>query len=308
MNASPSEIAFPALNGSSLLGFLAALGTLETLSKLPTHAGARMKWIPSGSSYHPVLQTTGLCEKEALLEKLDEALRTMAGHRVITIDQDLKIPSAVFRHLAETQAKIWLEQSDLRGAPLVAAFGCDVIADETGNIKDTAFRTMGGAGHQHFLGFMETLAKETNREHLREALFGPWRYRDPSPSLRWDSEDDRRYALRWDEPSKDPARTVRGANRLAMAALPLFAVVPVSQDSVSTTGFMGRGSRDTFVTWPLWSGWLNVDTVRSLLSFPELQKSETTSADLANRGICAVFRAQRMTLGKFRNFSPAKAL
>ncbi len=112
---------------------------------------------------------------------------------------------------------------------------------------------------------MNLLAKETAPAQLREALFGPWRYRDSSPTMRWDAEDDRRYALRWDEPSKDPVRTVRGANLLAIAALPFFPVFPTSSTTVATTGLSGPGSRGTFVTWPIWTGWLGLDAVRSSL-------------------------------------------
>jgi hypothetical protein len=188
---------------------------------------------------------------------------------------------------------------------MVAAFGCGAVGNEDGNIEDTAFRTMSGAGHQHFLEFMNILAKETTLEQLREALFGPWRYRDPSPTMRWDAEDDRRYALRWDEPSKDPVRTVRGANLLAIAALPLFPVVPVSSSDVATTAFRGRGSRDTFITWPIWNGWLGLEVTRSLLNLKELQDPEVSSDELQAYGIMAAYRSQRITLGKYRNFTPA---
>jgi hypothetical protein len=127
--------------------------------------------------------------------------------------------------------------------------------------------------------------------------------------MRWDAEDDRRYALRWDEPSKDPVRTVRGANLLAVAALPLFPVVPTSSNTVATTGFSGRGSRDTFVAWPIWTGWLALDAVRSLLSVKALQDRSAASAlALRSVGVSAVYRSQRITLGKYRNFTPAQAV
>jgi hypothetical protein len=153
---------------------------------------------------------------------------------------------------------------------------------------------------------MNVLAKETTADQLREALFGPWRYLDSSPTMRWDAEDDRRYALRWDEPSKDPVRTVRGANLLAIAALPFFPVVPISSSTVATTGFSGRGSRDTFITWPIWTGWLTLGAVRSLLGFKELQeRSEFSMKFLEMYGVAAIYRSQRITMGKYRNFTPA---
>lgn len=308
MSVSSTEITLPALQGSGLLGFMAALGTLHTLSELPEGQGTRIKWTASRGSYCPVLQCAPEFDESVVLARLHAALSAFAGHAVITIDKDLKIARQVFRKLAQNAAVDFLEQKDAVAADMIAAFGCDAIGKEDGTIEDTALRTMSGAGHQHFLEFMDVLAKETTIDHLREAIFGPWRYRDSSPIMRWDSEDDRRYALRWDEPSKDPVRTVRGANRLAIAALPLFPVVPLVDNSVATTGFSGRGSRDTFVTWPIWSGWLTLDAVRSCLGLTDLQTDTCTAVSLAPRGICAVYRSQRITLGKYRNFTPARSL
>ncbi len=304
-----NDLTLPALQGSSLLGFLASLGAFRTLAMLPEASDVRMRWVPGGGSYCPVLRLPSPATPEEIVDKLHTALRGLAGHYVITVDKDLKIPRGVFRKLATKAAEDFLTHTDPMAASMVAAFGCDAVGNEDGTIEDTAFRTMSGAGHQHFLEFMNVLAKETTARQLREALFGPWRYRDPSPTMRWDAEDDRRYALRWDEPSKDPVRTVRGANLLAIAALPLLPVVPTSTCMVSTTGFSGRGSRDTFVTWPIWKGWLALDAVRSLLGIKELQRqNESSVRRLEMYGVTATYRSQRITLGKYRNFTPGASM
>jgi hypothetical protein len=309
MRISSTELTLPALLGSSLLGFLASLGAFRTLAMLPEASDVRMRWVPGGGSYCPVLWLPSPATPEAIVEKLHAALRGLAGHYVITVDKDLKIPRGVFRKLAAKAVEDFLTHTDPMAASMVAAFGCDAVGNEDGTIEDTAFRTMSGAGHQHFLEFMNVLARETTAEQLREALFGPWRYRDSSPTMRWDAEDDRRYALRWDEPSKDPVRTVRGANLLAIAALPFLPVVPTSSSTVATTGFSGRSSRDTFVTWPIWKGWLALDAVRSLLGFKELQeRSETSIKCLEMYGVTATYRSQRITLGKYRNFTPGASM
>lgn len=306
MNAPHAELTFPALKGSNLVGFLAALGAFRTLAGLPETSRVQMRWDPRGSSYCPVIRLPSLSELETVVARLDTALRSLAGHYVITADKDLKIPGAKFRQLACRAAEDFLNHKDPAAVEMVAAFGCDTVCNEEGVIEDTGFRTMSGAGHQYFLEFMETLAKETTAEQLHEALFGPWRYRDSSPTMRWDAEDDRRYALRWDEPSKDPVRTVRGANRLAISGLPLFPVVPISGTSVATTGFSGKGSRDTFFTWPIWTHWLGLDTVRSLLSLKALQYPHENSVRAKEiLGVSAIYRSQRVTLGKYRNFTPA---
>ncbi len=308
MNPDRNDLCLPTLSGSSLLGFLAALGTFRTLAETPGISDLRMKWIPMANSYAPLLTSAALPDDDQLVGRLHSALSKFSDHPSITADNDLTIPLGRFRALATSAARDFLAGTDSMGAAMVAAFGCDAVGNDAGNIEDTAFRTMSGAGHQHFLKFMNDLAKGTTPEQIHEALFGPWRYRDPSPIMRWDSEDDRRYALRWDEPSKDPVRSVRGANRLAVAALPLFPVVPDSRTSVATTGFTGRGRRDTFVNWPIWSEWLTLDAIRSLLGMSDIQEqSPRANRSRSARGICAVYRSQRITLGKFRNFTPAAA-
>jgi hypothetical protein len=161
---------------------------------------------------------------------------------------------------------------------------------------------MSGAGHQHFLGFMRTLAAETTVEQLRGALFASWSYSDPPPSLRWDPMDDRRYALRWNEPSSDPIRTVRGANALAIQGLPLFSTQPRG-GTLGTTGFSRVSRKGTFFTWPIWEDPLPLDVVRSLLALRELQAESPAPQRLRALGVVEVFRSQRITQGKYRNFT-----
>lgn len=309
MSDTSSEFTFPALQGSSLLGFLAALGSFRTLSMLQETKDIRMRWIPAGGSYCPELRLPSPISQDEIIQKLYGKLHDFAGHYVIAENKDLKIPGGVFRKLATRAAEDFINHADKEAASMVAAFGCDAVENEEGMIEDTAFRTMSGAGHQHFLEFMNILSNETTEEQIREALFGPWRYRDLSPTMRWDAEDDRRYALRWDEPSKDPVRTVRGANLLAIAALPLFPVVPVCGNVIATTAFSGKGRHDTFVSWPIWSNWITLDTVRSLLSFRGLSiQNASLAEDYGRYGIIAAYKSQRITLGKYRNFTPASPL
>lgn len=308
MSDSSNEHKFPALSSSSLLGFMAALGAFHTLNGRSEYKDSRLKWVQQGSSYYPMLSTPGRVDFETLLAHLHESLTSHTGHEVLTFEKNLKVNQNVFRVLCGKMADAFLKSDDHFGCSMLAAFGSDAIINDEAMIEDTAFRTMGGAGHQHFLAFMNELTKSTTQDHLSEALIGPWRYRDPSPTMRWDEADDRRYALRWDEPSKDPVRTVRGANRLAVAALPLFPTYPSINGTLATTAFKGGKSNNTFVSWPVWTGWLTLDAVKSTLSLSELQESEPSHEKLSALGIATAFRSQRITLGKFRNFTPAKML
>jgi len=230
------------------------------------------------------------------------------GQTAITKADDLTVPCGEYRAVTMTAAANAVV-GDRRHADFLAAFGSEAVESEvngkkTGKIADTAFRTMSGAGHQHFLGFMRELARVTEVEHLRSALFEVWRYSDQGSSLRWDPMDDRRYALRWLQPSGDPAKTVRGANRLAIEALPLLPTAPV-KGRLETTGFTQRKGRGAVWTWPIWTAPVGLDVVRSLVSLPELQNDAPDRRALAAMGIAEVYRCQRITQGKYRNFTPA---
>jgi hypothetical protein len=296
------------LDGANPLSFLAALGAFRVLDETWPEAAVRIHWEERSGAWRPLF-TFGLqLTPDELLVRLDTALRAYASHAALCVDEDLKILPQRYREYCQEAVKAW-SHNDSRASHFAAAFGAEVFTDNDGNIQDTSFRTMSGAGHQHFLVFMRELIEKTNAEHLSEALFGPWQYRDSGPSLRWDPEDDRRYALRWREPSTDPLRTVRGANRLAFEAMPLLPVIPTRTRAV-TTGFTGQRSSDTFWTWPVWNRPIPLDVCRSLLSLKALLTVEekNSRAELIGRGIVAVFRSQRISIGKYRNFTPAEAV
>ncbi len=162
-------------------------------------------------------------------------------------------------------------------------FGSEAVQSKangkpTGQISDTAFRTMSGAGHQHFLGTIRTFIADTQAEHLRKTLFCNWQYDDPleKHSMRWDPQDDIRYALRWSNPSGDRERkqagSMWGANRLAIKALALFPSFAAAH-RLETTGLtQGRRGQLPHLTWPVWTGLLSVNCVVSLLAMAEFQK------------------------------------
>lgn len=129
--------------------------------------------------------------------------------------------------------------------------------------------------------------------------------------LRWDPADDNRHALRWRDPSGDPARrsggTVLGANRLAIEALALLPTAPAGS-RLATAGFTGTGRRDTFWSWPIWLRPIDVEVCRSLLALEDLVADKPDGVALTALGIAAVYRSQRITEGKFRSFTPARVV
>ncbi len=289
------------INGSNPLGFLAALGVLRSLALANPEWRPKLSWVAK-DAWHPMLHFQDVISQDKLLANLNDFLSEAPGKEALELGDNIKFTPAIF-HRAATEAFAVAKLENQEALRFYAAFGSEA-AEKDGLIKDTDLRTMSGAGHQHFLKFMRDLIEITEYEHLRKALFLPWSRDDPQPSLRWDQADDRRYALRWREPSSDPIRTVRGANRLAIEALPLFTTV-AQGSQLNTVGFKGSGSKTTYWTWPIWELPSDLDTVRSLLSLKSLQTDSPDRRNLQAMGIGEIYRSQRLTIGKYRNFTPA---
>jgi hypothetical protein len=302
------------LDGSNPLGFLAALGTLRLVDapELP----ARLSWHRAHGAWTARLWIAAPAPSEgALAERFAGRLRASAGHPAFEQNwDDLSVHPDEFRRFADAAQET--SRRDREWADFAAAFGCEATVEATGGeptIQDTAFRTMRGAGHQHFLKTMRHVLGEVTAEQVRKTLFEPWTYDDPleKSSLRWDPNDDVRYALRWRNPSGDPERKKRGsmlgANALAIHALPLFPTAPARR-RLATTGF-SRFGRDTVWTWPIWEPPASLSVVRSLLGLPDLQQrwlDPATRSALARRGVSEIYRSRRITVGKVRNFTPGE--
>ena len=300
------EFALKGLDGGNPLGFLAALGALQSATAMEPAGDWRMWWQQDDGPWHPTLAgMTGL-PADQLVARLADYLHD-ADNEALEIGKNLTISPDTFRELAQN-AQDSAEYAHRRRADFIAAFGCETTADAKGKvIQDTALRTMAGAGHQHFLDTMRQTVRQTGAEHLRRSLFEPWERKDRRLGLRWDPDEARRYAFRWREPSGEPATTERGANRLAIEALPLLptAIGGRGRQTLQTTGFKAERGRGVDFSWPLWTCPVTIATVASMLRLEELRRQEPDHGKLAPLGIAAVYRSQRVTEGKQRNFMPA---
>jgi len=296
-----TAITLTGLRADNPLAFLAALGTLRVLTLSRPDDPPRMGWTMHAGAWRPVLECadSALADRAALVALLQRTLESHCHAEPFSFADNTCTKPDVFRAFVHSAAQD-CTSADRRNADYAAAFGCECLTDNQGRVADTALRTMSGAGHQHFLKFMTQLCESTGPAHLDEALFGPWCWQDPPPSMRWDPLDDRRYALRWRNPTRDKITTVRGANRLAIEALPLFTTAPVG-GSLETVAFSGKQW-----TWPVWSCSLPLQVVASTLALPELQQRPLQWPTLHARGIDAVFCSTRLTIGQYRNFSPAR--
>ena len=297
---------FSGIDGGNLLGFLAAIGTLQVLANSDPSVDWRLSWKTEGGGCSPVLFGDKKLSAESFVDELLMPALARVDNGAIeafAFANNLNVSPERFRDVA-TAARNSAAFQNHRFADFVAAFGCESLVTPDKKIQDTALRTMSGAGHQHFLRSMKELVKKTGRDHLNNSLFETWTYVDERPSLRWDPIDDRRHALRWKKPADDPVRTMRGANRLALEALPLLPTAPQEKE-LHTTGFAQRRGEGVFFTWPIWESPLGIDVVRSLLSLADLQGPRPNRDRLRSMGVVEIFRCERITVDKFRNFTQA---
>ena len=292
------------LDGGNPLAFLAVIGTLRTVALADPAADWRIRWRVHNGTWISALSSNRVVSREELVEVLTPALRYESTPE-FDFAQNLNVSPEAFRRVAG-KAQYCASRRDRRYADFVASFSCELLVEtqDRNTIQNTALRTMSGAGHQHFLGTMKQLLAKTDADHLHRSLFETWDYSDEKLGLRWDPEEDRRYALRWDNPSGDAIKTMRGANRLAVEALPLLPTVPGDRQ-LDTTGFSNR-DRAWLFAWPIWEDALSVDVVRSLLALSEIQKPEPDRANLQALGVVETYRSQRITVGKYRNFTGAR--
>jgi hypothetical protein len=312
-----SPLLLPGLDGRNPLGFLAALGTLALAYRAYPEQTVRLSWCKDSGGWRPQLHFRHRETADGFLDKLSTAQLLSRVSPAFDLGDDLDLPLAQFRQAALV-ALDGGSAGDRTCLDFFSAFGSEAVEAKsngktTGTISDTAFRTMSGAGHQHFLKTTRTLCADTTVEHIKKALFARWTYDDPAKNhtMRWDPADDVRYALRWTNPSDDKDRADRGsvwgANRLAIESLVLFPTVPRGSRLV-TTGFTEFPRPDTAFTWPMWAAPVGIDVVRSLLALEELRFRSPNQSVLERRGVVAVFRSTRFTQGKFRNFGVAAAV
>lgn len=378
MTHQPCELT--GLDGTTPLGFLAALGTARAVERRG-HGEIRLGW-RRRTTWIPLLDVPSCADQDALISAVVDALRGRpvpeeAEERLKSAQRDRdkartdiknKRKEIQGRHLDRARRRdaeerelgplteqytrlhaAWLtalreatprpelalgkriedaspedfrdmvaalvssnDPVDREALEMLAGFASDACLDGNGRLAATPFEFTTGASHQWFLDSVRQLVARVSSEGVREALFGPWRYRDKGLSMRWDPVDDRRYALLDRDPtaSDNKPRTVWMANLLAYHALALFPVAPRGRELVAA-GWSHTAAGLTF-TWPIWDSLLPLDAVRSLLWLPDLVEERPDGSALRARGVAAVYRAQRIEVRESANrkltFSPARAL
>lgn len=299
------------IDGSSPLGFLAALGILHALTRhsLNQRRGAAitLAWQSVDGCWQPAI-TGGGRDPNELLGQLQSALLA-SDSAPWTLDKKLPFDAVRLREaaVAAVSAAAYLNRE---GVDVLASFGVESVRDKEGAFLDTSLRMVraGDSAGQGLLAYAARIRDNTTWDDLRKALFHTWKFQDEDCALRWDPVENRSYALRWRDPSKDRTESVRAANRLAIEAMGALPTVPVGH-KVKTTGFGSPDGKTTSLTWPIWQASACLDVVRSLLTQPELQEKRPDAFALTSRGVAAVYRCDRIRTSKYySNFTPARRI
>lgn len=316
------EILMPGLDASNPLGFLAALGLLQSLTDsgrpgVDTQSW-RLSWRDVGYWAAVIHGTTdfddilGRLDRQRQSWELEPALR-LAYHKesgvrvaddVASATFDLKPTPETFRdYLIEVATQC--EPTSMRSVRTVAAYGSELVRANKGDLKPTAFHFT--AGQQTFLGMVRALQQAVRPDDFREALQGPWKNLSALPSLSWNASAPRIYALRASNPSGEKRGSVPGADWLAYLGLRFFPVV--SRASELKTACIAGGWKDSTFRWPVWTCPLTVNTARSLLTVKAL-RAPMAHASLAPAGVAAVYESRilRSDQGGYGSFSPARVL
>jgi hypothetical protein len=185
-----------------------------------------------------------------------------------------------------------------------AAFGSDLELDAEGRIEPTPFDM--SVARQKFLadarkleiGLAEARGLESGSTagSYREALFGPWQYKDDQHSLGWDPTTMKLGAFTYKAPTSMVNAGVRAAVWLAVESLPLFPCF--CNHGLQTLGFRRQGRREVAFCWPVWEAPISLAAVRVLLG-ATLVIEDSSAEELRARGVSAIFRSTKFKPNKY---------
>lgn len=304
-----NTIRLTGLRGETLLGFLAALGTLRVLTK--TIPDAKLAWSDSGGGWVAELNVPDGTLRDAdhvaevVFAVLDEQ---KTNHPVLQwkrfLGKVFNDESEFFR--AAAMAVLSAESGSQEDFTPVFSAQISVKQGEALEHFDHPFRA---ARKDYYLGNLESVLANTQLSHVRRTIVLPWDYRDAmaNQSLRLDHGDDRRHAYQWHAPTEDPARQkvgcMLGANRLALEAFPLFPCVPRG-DGGTAVGFICNSKTYTWVSWPIWIAPCSLALISSLLNLEFIHELGASRDSLHKFGIAAVLRSRRLPVEKNKVFLP----
>jgi CRISPR-associated endonuclease/helicase Cas3 len=319
-----TTISLDALDGANPLAFLAALGTLRLLTQAFPGHNLRLAWHQRLGAWRPLLSTTRPIDEETMLAALHEGglrLDTMFSPQLLAASEaaspknrkgeprwrdKLLFPIGALREFCEAATA-----SPCPSAEFSAAWACETApTGEEGEQLARRTRFDFTAGQQAFIRMLRELRQTCTPADLRRSLFAGWRYSATAVSMRWDTQDEKRqYALQAVDPtngSENPPLADRGANFLAVEALPLF---PLTPDRTASQPGFGRDAEGRSWHWPIWTCPLGLDAIRSLMTLSLTDSDEWPPLRRRALSVATVFRSGIVQpSGRYRCFTPAESL
>lgn len=323
-----NAIDLPALDGRSVLGFLAAIGTVRVLAEHTEHTDTRLSWDPAGFTARIHLRgahTVGdiaACLRATLpdsandgyLPGLDAPLPL--GPDDATSDEGKRPDDRMRMPPAELQDRYtaWADHETDRNLldQWITGLITDIAVDETAD-KATALTLRTGllapfarmTTRTAFRNAIELCHDTRDTDHLLAALTG-WRR---VSGYTGEYLDDRALLDSTDSPTAvGEERGVPGATWLALMALPIFrvtATIPTGgTPRQSGTGWQrGQRSVQPVFRWPIWRQALDLDAIHALTDHPALtlryQDGWHTTAPartLARLGVLRICAANRLVI------------
>jgi hypothetical protein len=293
----------PGLDGTNPLGFLAALGVLRVLSR--EQQGVKLSWKRSDGTWRPELFGVQLPLPD-LATVLHAAIQRL-DHSAWSIDGKLPFDAAILQNSMH-QALQTASFTCRHHIDLLASFGVECFVDKDGTFEktDLCMVRAGDSAGQGMTAYGKRIIETIQPQQLQRTLEGTWLNSDDQCALRWDPGEDKPYAVQWRNPSKIGALSEKGANCLALFGMVCFPVVPVKGEA-QTTGFGLKAAKQSSFTWPMWNRPINLEVMKSLLTWSVLKDEQPDRAELASIGVAAAYRCNRvMTSTCYANFTPSQ--
>jgi hypothetical protein len=267
-----NRIELTGLKSGVPIGFMAALGAFRHTEHIGELGGVKLAWAPCGGQWCAVLHTSEAIEVETFIKLLLDRVKTLGERREFIWSEAVKSVAPDVFAKGASQAIQAASAEDHEFADWFAAFGSELALKnekiESTPLDMTVARQLFLADAAALTTNLATPDKKAgdglNMASFREALLGPWRYKDNQHSLGWDPSTVLMGAYTPKAPTAMNKAGVRGAVWLAMEALPFFPCV-YDGGHLGTRGFVRSGRKQQFV-WPIWTRPLSGDSIRTLLS------------------------------------------
>jgi hypothetical protein len=267
-----TEIPLRPLRGRNPLGLFAALGALDVATRLLPDRAPTLRWTDDVDPYAVI---EGPDDIDHLVELSHADIDRWRTSPVLIgpPDDSGALQETADLKVAKKSLEDWVafvatharpdDLADLRLLSALVAEGG--LAKGKAESKPTHFHFT--AGRQLFLVMARELRDNLARDHLVEALVGPWRNESTLPVFGWDAKGERIYALSGQSPASVKKTGTPGADWLGLLGLRFFpvSVVRDPEPELVTTGCSRGWKRGTF-TWPLWSRPITAPVVASLVA------------------------------------------